>query len=424
MLGGVQRTGQVRRGDAGGPGGALRHRPPHGGGRQDALGHVQLLLRDHLHARQGQSGVADDLAGDLHRTEGPADSAVPLAGLALGDDAHAGALTCPGPVSDRRLLDDERRLVVERGDDVAAPLMDVDGADVHGGVRGGAVDRADHRARDGVDHRHLRRPVPAQGGQVLGPTRQARVPEPAGGAAAQRSAGGQVRQEGLVGQSEQRQIRLAQGRLAGSRAQVRGQHVGVGGVEDGGLRGGEDRLRVVDQVGVQRVVAGDQDGDAAGAGPPGAARLLAQAHARARPAGDDDGVQAGDVDAELEGAGRRQGAEPPAAQVPLQGPALLGQVAAPVGGHRAHELGQTHPQGAPGALGHDLGAAARAHEDERPRSRAQQVHEQLGGLDDRGAAGRGVLGGVERVGADGNGPRGRRPGSPGRRGGGPRRETA
>ena len=36
-----------------------------------------------------------------------------------------------------------------------------------------------------------------------------------------------------------------------------------GRVEDRGLRGGEDRLGVVHQVGVQRVVGGDEDGEAA-----------------------------------------------------------------------------------------------------------------------------------------------------------------
>ena len=86
---------------------------------------------------------------------------------------------------------------------------------------------------------------------------------------------------------------------------MRGQHVGVGRVEDGGLRSGEDRVGVVNEVGVQRVVAGDEDGESAGAGPPGAARLLAQAHACARPAGDEDGVQPGHVDAELERVGGR-----------------------------------------------------------------------------------------------------------------------
>ena len=88
-----------------------------------------------------------------------------------------------------------------------------------------------------------------------------------------------------------------------------------------------------------------------------------------------------------------------AAQVLLQCAALLGQVAAPVGGDGADELGLASAQDSPGVFGHDLGAAPRSHEDEGPRAHAEQVREQFRGLDDGGAPGRGVLGGVERVGA-------------------------
>ena len=198
----MQRAGKVSGCDARRLGEVGRDRPPHRGGRQYVLGHVQLVLGDHFHRGQGQLGVADHLAGDLHRPEGPADPVTPHLGVALADDAHAGVLSRPGPIADRRFLGDERGLLGELGDDVAAALVDVDGALVHGGVRGGAVDRADHCACGGVDHRYLRRPVSAQGGQVLGAPGQARVPEPSGGSAAQRSAGGQVRQKGFVRQPE------------------------------------------------------------------------------------------------------------------------------------------------------------------------------------------------------------------------------
>ena len=175
------------------------------------------------------------------------------------------------------------------------------------------------------------------------------------------------------------------------------EHVGVGRVEDRGLRGGEDRLGVVHQVGVQRVVGGDEDGEAAGPGASGPARLLPQRDARARPSGDEDRVQAGDVDAQLQGVGGGQGAQPARAQVGLQGPALLGQVAAAVGRHRADELGQREPQRVAGPLGHDLRRTTRAHEHQRPGAYAQQVHEQLGGLDDGAAPRRGILTRIARV---------------------------
>ena len=91
---------------------------------------------------------------------------------------------------------------------------------------------------------------------------------------------------------------------------MRREHVGVGRVEDRGLGGGEDRLGVVHQVGVQRVVGGDEDGESAAAGTSGPARLLPQRDARARPSGDEDRVQPGDVDAQLQGVGSGQGAQP------------------------------------------------------------------------------------------------------------------
>ena len=175
------------------------------------------------------------------------------------------------------------------------------------------------------------------------------------------------------------------------------EHVGVGRVEDRGLGGGEDRLGVVHEVGVQRVVGGDEDGQAAGAGAPGPARLLTQRDARARPAGDEDRVQPGDVDAQLQGVGGGQGPQPARTQVGLQGPALLGQVAAAVGRHRADKLGQREPQRVAGPLGHDLRRAARAHEHQRPGAHAQQIHEQFGGLDDGAAPRRGILARVARV---------------------------
>ena len=66
-----------------------------------------------------------------------------------------------------------------------------------------------------------------------------------------------------------------------------------------------------------------------------------------------------------------------------------------------------------GPLGHDLRRAARAHEHQRPGAHAQQIHEQLGGLDDGAAPRRGILARVARVrfGAAGRGSaaRDRRP---------------
>ena len=50
-----------------------------------------------------------------------------------------------------------------------------------------------------------------------------------------------------------------------------------------------------------------------------------------------------------------------------------------------------------GPLGHDLRRATRAHEHQRPGAHAQQIHQQLGGLDDGAAPCRRVLAQVARV---------------------------
>ena len=296
------------------------------------LVHLQGVLGDDLPTGQRHPLVAGHLTGDLHRAEGPGDrrrarGLVPCAGgrprlpaagwtgtatgrigtpagtgrlfrlvsrrltavarrrltrpapdllLALRNDAHARARPGPRAVADRCLLPHEGDVVGQLLDHVDAPLVDVDRALVDGGVGGRAVDCADDDARVGLHDRHLGRPVAAQGGQVLGPPGQVDVPEPARGPTPQRAPTLQLAQQGVVGQAEQGQVRGSQGRLGGGGAQVGREHVGVGRVEDRGLGGGEDRLGVVYQVGVQRVVGGDEDGQAAGPGASGPARLLTQ----------------------------------------------------------------------------------------------------------------------------------------------------
>ena len=69
-----------------------------------------------------------------------------------------------------------------------------------------------------------------------------------------------VEQRPRTGPAEQGEIVGGQVPLGGGARQVRTEHVRVGRVGDGGLHGpAEDRLRMVHEVGVQRVVAGDED---------------------------------------------------------------------------------------------------------------------------------------------------------------------
>ena len=107
-----------------------------------------------------------------------------------------------------------------------------------------------------------------------------------------------------------------------------------------------------DQVGVQRVVAGDQDGRRRPAAAPGPARLLPQRRPGARPSGDQHGVQAGDVDPELERGGGGQPDQPPVGQGRLQPAPVLGQVAGAV---RRHLRLGGPPPGCPPLGGPPLG---------------------------------------------------------------------
>ena len=131
-----------------------------------------------------------------------------------------------------------------------------------------------------------------------------------------------------------------QRRLGGGRAQVRAEHVGVVRVEDVGLDGlAEQRLGMVDQVGVQRVVARHHHAECVARAAPGAADLLPQRGPGAGEAGEQHGVEPADVDAELEGVGGGEPEQPPGAQGLLQLAALLGQVAAAVRRHLVDQAG-------------------------------------------------------------------------------------
>ena len=250
-----------------------------------------------------------------------------------------------------------------------------------------------------LDHLHRLRVPAAQVREVLGTLGAGEVPEPPVRAPPQQPPPRQLVGQRGVRQPEEGQVRPGQGHLGGGGAQVRGEHVRVGRVEGGRLHPGvEDGLGVVDEEAVQRVVAGHQHRHPLRAGATRPAGLLPQGHTGARPAGDDDRVQAGDVDAELERVGRRQRAQLPAAQRPLQLTPLLGQVATAVGGHPGREVGVDLAQVAPGLLGDDLGAVARAHEHQRAGPGGDQIGEQVRRLGGGAAAGAVLEGLGRRVG--------------------------
>lgn len=127
------------------------------------------------------------------------------------------------------------------------------------------------------------------------------------------------------------------------------------------------------------------------AGAPGPPRLLPQGGPGARVAGDQDGVQAGDVHAQLQGGGGGEPEQLAGVQGPLQGPALLGQVAAPVGGHPGRQRAVDGGEALLGDQGDQLGAAPGAHEGDRTDPLDDQVGQQVGGLRCGRTAHRGAL---------------------------------
>ena len=212
------------------------------------------------------------------------------------------------------------------------------------------------------------------------------------GAAAQRARGDQcVEQRSRWPAPNSARSASVSGSSAAAAAQVRAQHVRVRGVEHGRLDGlAEERLGVVHEVGVQRVVAGDQHRERALPGAAGAAGLLPQRRARARAAGEQHRVEAGDVDAELEGVGGGDAEQVAASQALSPGPG------APRGDSRrgrrrpARQAGVDLGQGVPREQRDHLGAAAGPDEGERAHVLHDQVGEQVGRLGRCGPARRGA----------------------------------
>lgn len=128
------------------------------------------------------------------------------------------------------------------------------------------------------------------------------------------------------------EIRLLQRNFRGRGAQVPAQHVRIAGMDDSRIDGSiEDDLGMVDDVGVQRVVTGDEYRHPPLSRTPGPTSLLPQRCQSSWPPGDDDEVEAGDVDPELQRIRRRHRQQSTRAQCGLEQPALLGEVAAAIG---------------------------------------------------------------------------------------------
>lgn len=212
-------------------------------------------------------------------------------------------------------------------------------------------------------------------------------PVPARRAAAQHAVGDEVVEHGQRAVAEQRELLGADRALGGGRAQVRGEHVRVGRVERGRLDGDvQHRLGMVDEVGVERVLARDEGDEPVGARTPGTAGLLPERDARPRPPRDEHRVEAGDVHAELERVRRRERAQRTGPDRVLERSSFLGQVPAAVGLDRGAQrrvgVGDVLARG-----GRDrLRRPARARERQRPAAVHDEVGQEVGDLGGRRAA--------------------------------------
>ena len=139
-------------------------------------------------------------------------------------------------------------------------------------------------------------------------------------------------------------------RQFGCRAEkLRPENVRVGGVDDHPLdRFVQQRRRMVDQIGVQRIVAGDQHHQRTLAAPARAAGLLPERRDRPGKTGEHHRVQPGDVDAQLQRVGGGQAAQPALGQGTLQRAAVLGEITGPVRRHRCATAPERCRPAAPG----------------------------------------------------------------------------
>ena len=215
----------------------------------------------------------------------------------------------------------------------------------------------------GLDDAHRLAAAPRSVGVVAGPVRGgSRTSRAAGGAAAR---GRRARRAAPACRGPKiGEVVLGQRQLGGRRRQVRGEHVGLSGSSTVASTGrAEERLGVVHEVGVERVVARRRAraSDVAAPARPARPACCHSDGARARPAGEQHGVEA--ARRRCPSSSALVAASPsssPGAQGALERAPLLGQVAAAVGrdpaGQRRVDLGAA----ARVAIArHDLDAAPR-----------------------------------------------------------------
>ena len=191
----------------------------------------------------------------------------------------------------------EAHLQVERADEEGGAPVEVDGALVGARHRAPLLHAADlvvadHQA-DGLAPAAPDRDL--RGGRIDGGVEEEAAPE-----LELAASGPSPRRRLDRALAEQVHLARGEGPLVGGASQVRGQDLRVLRVEaDALVARVQQQAGLADEELVQRVLVGDEDGEAVAGAAPGAARLLPEGGAGAGIAVDDHRVEAADVDAEL-----------------------------------------------------------------------------------------------------------------------------
>ena len=192
---------------------------------------------------------------------------------------------------------------------------------------------------------------------------------------------------------------------------MRAENIRVGRVDhDPFDRLVQQRGGIVHQIGIQRVVSGDQHHQRALTTSPGSAGLLPERRHRSGEAGQHDRVEPGDVDAKLQRIGGGQAPQLAVEQRPLECVAVLGQIARTIGRHRLGQLRSDVLQSRTRCQRGQFGAAPRSDKRQGARPFGDQVGHHTGRLATGGPPYRGAIF-TREVGAQGRLPQRHRPGA-------------
>ena len=336
---------------------------------------------DDLAGRALAALVGHDPLGHLHRAQeqiAPADARpVDDQRVVHAEDGDVGLGARPGRLVDGGRHHPRRPIVeIEPLHPELAALVEVQGPRKDRRQGPGLVDGADQ-------------PAVAVDDAVLGGRRPGSKPHPGSRRALTGVEGAAATQPGLVGQHQPPHalfevvappgvVRWHQRQLVGRTGQVGAEHERVRRVHHRRLgRAGEQLARVGHPPLVELVLPRHQHRRRLLALATGPARLLPHRGDGAGEAVEDAGVEAADVDAQLQGVGGGHAAELATEQLGLDLPPLRRQVPAPV---RPHERGQLGRHPAAGLGGHQLGAQAAAGEGDGPRPGRDEAAQQSGGL--------------------------------------------